>query len=194
MHRGPREGSGIEQAHPVGERVDAQCGPGQVEEGQRRQDGHLDPGVGPQEVDGALGHEGRSGYRVDDRLGGRVDGRIDERLHDRGVHLLEGRRGLVQVVEGAGPVQARRRRVTRRAQVGAPLPQVLRDRLREKFGARGPEAHHRDVGAHPRHAQPLDGLAAAALTPVVFAAGFKTSDELGVSGANTLAGAGTQTP
>ena len=158
---------------------------------------HLDPGVGAQEVDGALGHEGRSGHRVDDGLGDRVDGRRHQRLDDRGVHLLEGRRRLVEVVEGAGPLQARRRRVARRAQVGAPLPQVVGGLLREQVGAGGPEAHHRDVGAEPRHAQPLDGLAAdAAPTPAVavFADAFRTSDVLGVNGANTVAWTGAQTP
>ncbi len=62
----------------------------------------------------------------------------------------------------------------------------------EMVGAGGPEAHHRDVGAAPRHRQPLAGLAAA--TPTSFADGFNTSEVFGVNGVNTDAWTGTHTP
>ena len=85
--------------------------------------------------------------------------------------------------------------MARRPEVDAPPLRQQRGGTRaEEVGVGGPEAHHRDVGAEPRHAQPLNGLAAAAATPARFADEFNTSDVLGVSGVNTLAATGTQIP
>ena len=52
------EGGGVDQAHPLGQGVDAERGPGQVQEGEGGQHRHLDPVVGAQQLDAALGHQG----------------------------------------------------------------------------------------------------------------------------------------
>ena len=47
-------------------------------------------------------------------------------------------------------------------QIGAPYGrrpcQLVSDVMPDEIGAGRPEAHHHDVGAAPRHAQPLDGV------------------------------------
>ena len=65
--QGRPEGAGVGQAHPLGQGVDTQRHPGQVQEGEGRQSGHRDPAVGPQQLDGALGHQRRAGHGVDHR-------------------------------------------------------------------------------------------------------------------------------
>ena len=58
----------IDEADPCGQRVDAEGRPGQVQEGQRRQERHLDTVVSTQQLDAAFSHERRSGHGIDDRL------------------------------------------------------------------------------------------------------------------------------
>ena len=124
--------------------------------------GHLHPAVGPQQVDGALGHQGRPGHGVDDRFGRRLERGRHQRLHDPGVDLVERRRRLVEVVEGRHALEERPppggapcggRPVPR-----SPPASVVGGVVPHEVGAGRPEAHHRDVGAAPRHAQPLDGV------------------------------------
>ncbi len=141
------ERAGVDQPHPLGERVDAERRPGQVQEGECRQDGHLDPAVGTQQVDAPLGHQRRSGHGIDDRFGRRVGRRSHEDLDDPGVDLVERRRGLVEMVEGRHaferfggrmPHRAQVRPSWRSGQVGGVVP--------EQVGAGRSEAHHRRRG------------------------------------------------
>ena len=147
---------------PCGQRVDAQCHPGQVEEGEGRTCGHLHPAVGPQQVNGALGHRRRPGHGVDDGFGYRLDRRRHQRLDDPGVDLVERRGRLVEVIEGRHALEAGGRRMAGRPEIGASLGrrprQLFGGVIPQKIGAGGPEAHHHDVGAAPRHAQPLVGV------------------------------------
>lgn len=90
---------------------------------------------------------------------------------------------------------SRRRRVARRPQEGAPgRCQERGGGVAEEVGAGRPEAHHRDVGAEPRHGQPLDALADVEVTAASFADGFNTSEVAGVNGVNTVACSGSHTP
>ena len=90
------EVGGVDQADAPGQRVDAQRGPGQIEERERGDERDVDPFVGAQELHRALGHAGRPRHRIDDGTRG---GRGHQLLDDRGVHLLEGVLRLVEVVE-----------------------------------------------------------------------------------------------
>ena len=66
------------------------------------------------------------------------------------------------MVEGRHIHEAGGRRVPGRPKVGAAesrrLHQFSSGLIPQEVGAGGPEAHHRHVGAAPRHAQPLDGV------------------------------------
>ena len=163
-HRGS-EGTGVHQAHPFGQRIDTEDGPGQVQEGEGGVQGHLHPVVGAQEVDRALGHQRGAGHRVDDGLRGRQACRRHQSLDDPGVDLVERRRSLVQVIEGGHTREASGRRVAGRPEKG---PACSRRRLQlcsrvdpQELGARRPEAHHGHVGATLWHAQPVVGVDAA---------------------------------
>ncbi len=88
-------------------------------------------------------------------------------------------------------VDHRRRGMASRAQVGAArLRQQLGGACAKEVGVGGAEAHHRDVGAEPHHVQPLG----VAIDVAWLADEFNTSELVGVSGVNTLAATGTQTP
>ena len=154
--------AGVDEAHPCGQGIDPQRHPGQVQEGEGRAGGHFHPAVGPQQVDGALGDQRRPGHGVDDRVGRRLDRRRHQRLDDPAVDLVERRGRLVEVVEGRHTLEAGGRRVACRPEIGAPQGrrprQLVSDVIPHEVGAGGPEAHHHDVGAAPRHAQPLDGV------------------------------------
>ena len=72
---GPAFGAGhagevgrVHEPDARGERVDAERGPGQIEEGEGGHDRDLGARVGAQELDGALGHEWRPRDGIDDRL------------------------------------------------------------------------------------------------------------------------------
>ena len=146
----------VDQTNTLGQGVEAQAGPGQVEERQRGDDVHLHSVVGPQQHHGPLRHEGRPGHGVGDGAsfpGCRLFlGCCHELVDDGGVHLVERVRGLVEVVEAAGRTERRRGGMARRAQVDPSRP---RHRLHhagaEQLRTGGPEAHHGDAGAPGSH-------------------------------------------
>ncbi len=138
---------GVHQPDALGHRVDPERGPRQVEEREGRQHGDVDPLVRAQQVDGALGDQGRAGHGIDHRLGCRSDCRGDQLLDYGGVDLLERRRGLVEVVEGVQSSERCGRGVASGPHVGRRRRQERRGVLAQELGAGGPEAHHGDVGA-----------------------------------------------
>ncbi len=87
--------------------------------------------------------------------------------------------------------------MARRPQEGAPGCREERGgRGGEEVTAGGPEAHHRDVGAEPRHGQPPVALAEAEAEVAAgsFADAFSTSEGAGASGGKTVACSGSHTP
>ena len=56
----------VDQPDAGRDRVDAEPRPGEVEEGEGRDDRDVHPRVGPQQLDGALGDQWRAGHAVDD--------------------------------------------------------------------------------------------------------------------------------
>ena len=108
------------------------------------------------------------------------------------------------MVEGGHAVERCGGRMARRAEIGPPRRRCQPGGrvVPHEVGAGWPEAHHRDVGAVLRHAQPLDGMVeaeaedeteAGAVRPT-FAVALSTSDGSGVSGVSTEAEGGTHTP
>ena len=93
------DGRGVDEPDPLDQRVDAESAPDQIQEGRRRENRDVDPGVSTQEDDGALGDHGGSGHGIDDRLGDGGGRRGDQGVDDPGVHLVEGARRVVDVVE-----------------------------------------------------------------------------------------------
>ena len=120
---------------------------------------------------------GEPGHRVDHGLGRHRHRRGDQLFDDGGIDLLEGRRGLVEVVEGVQSSERRGGGVAGGPHVGVRRRQERRSVVGQELGAGGPEAHHGDVGAG-RHAQPLNGLVdadAGADACASFADAFNTS-------------------
>ena len=109
------EGRPVDEAHARVQGIDPQPVPRQVEEGQARDHLQLDPGVGPQQLDGSLRHQRRAGHGVEDLAVGCR--RLHQGVHDPRVHLVERGGRVVQVVEGAEPAHRRRSRVARRTQI-----------------------------------------------------------------------------
>ena len=143
---------GIDQPHSGADRVDGQSLPGQVQEGEPRHDGEVHPGVEAQQLDGALGHQGRARNGVDDRCRSQGPRRVDEHLDDRHVDLLEGGGRLVEVIERDEGRQALGPRVTRRAQERpAGLGHEGSDLVGQVLRASGPETDHGDPGAGSSH-------------------------------------------
>ena len=197
-HRSER--GGVDETDPLGQRVDAECRPGQVQEGERRDDRDLDPVVGAQQLDGALGHERRSGHGVDDRLRRRVDRGRDQRLDDAGVHLVEGRGRLVEVVEGGQPRRSRRPPgggPSAGRPVPAPPPAASAAASPRRSLPAGPRPTTVTWGRRRGTAQPLDGgcgrrrrRRGGSLADGVQHVGRCS----GVNGVNTDACTGTHTP
>ena len=92
------EVAGIDEAHPFGQRVDAQCRPGQVQG--RRGPGRTVTSTRPSARSRSTvrsATERRPGHGVDDGVGRRLDCRRHQGLDDPGVDLVECRGRLVEV-------------------------------------------------------------------------------------------------
>ena len=126
------EHTGIDETDSFGQRVDAECRPGQVQEGERGDNRDPDAAVAAQQLHAPFGHERRPGDGIDDRLRRRVPCRRYQCLDDPGVHLLEGRGGLVEVIEGASSLDAGRGGMPDSPQIGAPRHGEKRRRTRHR--------------------------------------------------------------
>ena len=91
----------VDQADAGLDRVDPECGPGDVEERQRREDVDVDALVGAQTPHRALEDERRTRHGVEDPAV--LDRRGDEPFGDLGVHVGERVGVLVDVVERRRP-------------------------------------------------------------------------------------------
>ena len=117
----------VDEPHTRLQRVDAEAGPGEVEERHRRQHGAVDALVGAQQGDGVFEDEWRSGDGVEDLAV--LDGRGDEALDDLGVHILEAVGRFVDVIETRRPGDDMGARVSGGAQVAVADPLDRRQRL-----------------------------------------------------------------
>ena len=87
----------VDQSHPGFDRVDAQAGVDDVEERHGRHDGARDSVVAEQSAHGSFEDQRGAGHGVQDLSV--FGGRGDEALGDLGVHICEGLRRLVDIVE-----------------------------------------------------------------------------------------------
>ena len=149
-----REALAVDQAHPGRQRIDAEAGPGEVEEREGGLDPHLHPALAPQQFDRPFGHQRGAGHRVGDTALG--DGLGHQPLDDRRVHALQRGRPLVHLVEAAMRAECRDRRVAPRADEaslgGEPLPQPPGP-LGQQLDRAGPQADHHHLGAEPGRAR-----------------------------------------
>ena len=143
----------IDQAHPCGERVDAEALEGQVGEGHTRQDDGRHPGVATQQFHGAFSDHGRARDRVDDSALSLC--RTDEGLDNARVHFVEAFCRLVEVVEAAPAHHSDSRGVPGGAQ---PPHRGSLDRGehlgRDQARPTWAEAHHGDPGRRRHWVKP----------------------------------------
>ena len=103
----------VDEAHAGFDGIDAEAGPGDVEERQRRQHVACDPLVGAQQLDGPFEDEWRAGNGVEDLAV--LGGGGDEPLDDLGVDVGEPVGRLVDVVEAGRRADEVGARVARRS-------------------------------------------------------------------------------
>ena len=144
----------VDEADPGFDRVDAEPGPGDVEERQRGKQLEFDVVGFAQVPHRALEHEGRAGYRVEDLAV--FAGGSNQRRCDVGVDGVEGVRSVVEMVECRRVGHEVGRRVDRRAQVAV---LGMSDRLTgldgDVIGAAGAESDDDDAWSLTRtHRQP----------------------------------------